>query len=319
MIKIYGPLPPPFGGVSIHLIRLIPILEKNEINFEVVNQYNYSRLSYLLLLLMDLLLRRKVHLHVYHPLLIPILFILSKIYPLNLIITLHNQRYESSKYVKIWRYLLTGLRCKLIIFVSKAFYEKIAETSSSSALYLPAYIPPPIEKLKQNDRPRLICNIWTISAEKFYEYGIDIFLRVQDSFSGVESVIFLGDASAEATLHISLNKFCTSNDITNIPTVIAGKYMVGELCSRDILVRPNRQDAFGVSVQECLDLGLSALASDVCVRPSGTIICTSVIDYENEIKKLISEMATGEVACTANLSSSDQYYLTLMSVYRGWE
>jgi len=38
------------------------------------------------------------------------------------------------------------------------------------------------------------------------------------------------------------------------------------------LIRPNLSDGYGVSIQEALDLGVPAIASNVCERPKGTIL-----------------------------------------------
>jgi glycosyltransferase involved in cell wall biosynthesis len=43
----------------------------------------------------------------------------------------------------------------------------------------------------------------------------------------------------------------------------------------DLFVRPTRSDSFGISIQEALSVGTPAIASNVCLRPEGTVLFSS--------------------------------------------
>jgi len=40
----------------------------------------------------------------------------------------------------------------------------------------------------------------------------------------------------------------------------------------DLFVRPTTSDSFGISIQEAISAGTPAIASNVCIRPEGTIL-----------------------------------------------
>lgn len=58
----------------------------------------------------------------------------------------------------------------------------------------------------------------------------------------------------------------------------------------DLFVRPTSSDSFGISIQEALFLGVPAVASDVCKRPPETVLFQTgdVDDFIRKTKRLLS-------------------------------
>lgn len=284
MIRIYGPLPPPFGGVSVHLARLKPLIEERGIDAIFFNQYGSSRISFIFMLLRDLLSDKKVHLHCYHPLLIPILYLISRLKTLNLLVTIHNERYIKSSMAVLWFFFITRIKCRALVVVSNSLYEWLSQDKRNRVYRISAYIPPNKPIFYSNDKMRLVFNMFACDGKKFHEYGVDIFLRIINHFDDFEAVLFLGDANSIEDLDDRMISFCQSAKLTRRPKIIAGRYMPDLISSKDILIRPNRADAYGVSVKEIIDMGLVAIASDVCIRPTGAVICSSYDDYLDAIR-----------------------------------
>ena len=47
-ILILGPVPPPFGGISVHLSRLVPLLQAQGLNVAVLNHFGSAELPFVL-------------------------------------------------------------------------------------------------------------------------------------------------------------------------------------------------------------------------------------------------------------------------------
>ena len=82
----------------------------------------------------------------------------------------------------------------------------------------------------------------------------------------------------------------------------------------DLLLRPNRVDAYGVSVKEALDNDIDAIASDVCRRPKGTILFknNSMDDLLYKFRMFVK----GELKYSYQNRIETNYHLRLIDIYR---
>ena len=292
-IIFFGPLPPPYGGVSVHLDRLSKILVREQIEHRIINQYGSTKTRFILTFLYYLIGKQMVHLHIITPSILLLLFLLPKNLKSNLYVTLHNDRMMDSRFSKLWLFMLKNLRCRACILVSKRMYRTLFGEEIEWMHNISAYLPPDKTQLLNSTTRRLILNIWSCDSEKIHEYGVDIFLKLVSEIKNVSAHIFLGKASDREYLEGKVSNMVDSNVAARIK-VSCGENLIEHLTNADILVRPNRVDAYGVSVKEFIDLGLPALASDVCVRPIGARICSDFDQYKNEILQLINQKITAD-------------------------
>ena len=62
------------------------------------------------------------------------------------------------------------------------------------------------------------------------------------------------------------------------------------------MVRPTCTDGFGVSIQEAITFGCPAVASDVCQRPTGTVVFKNrdMEDFERKVRSILSAKKSNE-------------------------
>lgn len=58
----------------------------------------------------------------------------------------------------------------------------------------------------------------------------------------------------------------------------------------NIFVRPTSSDNYGISVAEALFFGIPAIASDVCIRPKGTLLFTSrdIVEFYDKVSHVLN-------------------------------
>ncbi len=69
-----------------------------------------------------------------------------------------------------------------------------------------------------------------------------------------------------------LEQLLNSFQVKDSVTIVYEKQLVDYLPNCEFLLRTNNEDGYGVSLQEALDLRVPAIATDVCIRPKGTIL-----------------------------------------------
>src|SRR5690606_23935188 len=82
----------------------------------------------------------------------------------------------------------------------------------------------------------------------------------------------------------------------------------------NFMVRPNLTDGYGVSIQESLDIGVPAIASDVCVRPKGTILFknNSLEDLNEKVDYILKTPKDKILMKAENLN----FHIRLISIYK---
>ena len=306
MINIIGIMPPPFGGVSVHLLRFCAYLSEQEIEYRVhdVNggkvtvRYGeafikMSLRKWVLKLLFTRKFGSKFHIHVSSNLQFSLALILSALDKKTLI-TFHNQRLMTTKKLKD-RLLLSvfnWLKKKvLVICVSHGHYEQL-KNEGFQVFYVPAYIKPSKKEVSNqseevlskiaNNKKTICLNIWHYSKELADKvYGFDILfnhcIKNPNLYRDTQLNIFVGDQTSDID-HLEHRLQAIAVD----HIVHVGISLTAYLLKMDILLRLNRKDAYGVSIKESLDLGVDVVATNVCKRPEGCILFDSEVNGEFE-------------------------------------
>lgn len=320
-LEIIGPTPPPYGGVSTHLLRLKSYLLDSNLDFKLINQYkksspNIYEKKWVFSLFST---SKKLHVHIFHELLYPLLWLATKINPkLDVIITIHNERLKKST-----------LKRPLLFFIKNTSYYKILSTSKSvkdlleqsgiSATYLPAYVPPRSLPTAVQDIINVhyefhTCfNIWNFYDGSIEDYGVDFLVDLASANPTHAFYIFLGN---EKTEHEARQWLMTQP--SNIFLVV-GKNLVSYLSSFDLFLRLNRLDAYGISIQEALDLDVLAIATNVCTRPTGAIL----VDANSEsIRDIYAESASLDSSTRKELAQSRRdtptHHHDLITIYQNF-
>ncbi len=302
-ILIIGPTPPPIGGVSIHVERLLTVL-RNEFDVVYINLRKIAFKD-----LKKVFNARLIHINISNVNIIFILTFIFKILGKKSIITIHGN-VERIGRIKFRLLLMTSRLCSKIIVLNNSSQQFLHKHGLGNVTKISAFIPPAkINKLPINLERSLIqkkmkykylfcTNAWRAVFDKdgTETYGIIGLLEI---FNGLEYGLVFSDPSASYSLKINKEKI-------NIPEnvyLITGNHdfnAVLQLC--DAFLRTTSTDGDSLSVREALYLGKPVLASDVVDRPSGVIL----YEYGNKhsLMKNIRLIAIGGVILKQQITSS---------------
>ena len=290
-ILLIGPYPPPSGGVSIHIQRL---LEKgrDHSGFEMAacdprrlrfNDREGARRN-IFWGLSFFVSASIVHIHLAHRWR-ALIGRVAKIFGKKVIFTLHSIRSASNSELK------TLAEIGRVIHV-------YPNEDANNGMVIPAYIPPRVSREKVAgppqeiqsllDKAKLIVAVSTASKKQSQEediYGFDLVLDAINYLDGINLLFFLIDVNGthQSRYRERIEK---QNGRDNGITVF---YMTGEydltsfLQFANVFVRPTRSDGDSLAVREALSAGVPVVASDCVRRPEGCIL------FRNDDEKDLAE------------------------------
>ena len=337
-ITLIGTYPPPYGGVSIHIKRLKLALQQRGLKVAVLAQPNSdsddegvfpTRLGPSWCI--HQLLRRDTSVLHYHTsglnsralLLLSILAFLGK----PVVITLHSFRNEPQVHLLKFRSTPPiALRAfSHIICVAAEIRDRIVGlgVSPNRTSVIPAYLPPvlndydrrqihpDVDRFLSSHQPVITANAYRLV---FFEgedlYGLDLcvelcrhLIRDYPRLGFVFALPDIGDEEYYASILRRIsnydlgNHFCFSHTLAEYWPIIERS---------SLFVRPTNTDGYSLSLAEAIDLGVPAIASDVCQRPPGTILFRKrefqdllgktrmVLDNLDEYKRRLADHRIGQ-------------------------
>lgn len=184
------------------------------------------------------------------------------------------------------------------------------QSNGIESCYLPAYVSPLLTtdhiETKSNYRVRVLSNIGVLKAkDDIGRYGFDFVYRLAEVYRDIGFDVFVGldrtDALSVYCEKLPNLRFCYGLDMSSY----IGNY--------DCFLRPNRDDAYGNSIQEALDFGVPVLASDVCRRPAGSQIFQTG-DY-NDFQEKFQTLLSSGFHLDKNIVETSQHHLRLVELY----
>jgi len=272
-ILIVGKIPPPIGGVRIHVARLWAYFS----NFE---GYSLLNLNELLTAkgLYSILIHKTIHLHtsnVYARLFFAVLgFVLRK----NIIITYHGNLSRYTWLKNRIDYLSVRL-CKIPIVINMSSYI-LAIKMNSKARLVSAFIPPQhttqlpaaVHKAitELGLKYKIYCtNAFNVTFDKYKKeiYGIGELLRC--FYLLADCKLIISDPTGKYREFIEFNY----PELTDIPYWICIEHDFYEVLKlSDGFIRNTTTDGDSLSVRESIYLNIPAFATDVVDRPPGTLV-----------------------------------------------
>lgn len=286
-VLIIGILPPPIGGVSIHLQRLIREIDikgKN-INLQFYDYKKHSRYDGL----KNIFLADIIHTNYSNKLVRFLSTILFRLLRKKTIITFHG-KYDFNN-------LLDGVSLKL-----SSFNFVLNEFSLSSGLkklknadkiiLIPAFIPPnDNEELQseiknkilefKNSFQKIYCtnaHNYILNKEGKDLYGIDFLLNI---FTSSDKFLQFGLIVSDPSGNL-YNKYKTLSEKKNILFLSEPHPFVEVIKLSDVFIRSTTSDGDSLSVKEALYFNKKVIASDCVDRPNGCIIykTNDIISFE---------------------------------------
>lgn len=295
-ILFIGPLPPPIGGVSIHILRLSKLLT-NFYDIDYIDESKVIKKEYFNLRSLNFFkylsrIRKAdlVYLHSGNRLLVFIHLITCKIFRKKTILTLHGYPFTKKSFLVRLDELIYPLS-DVIIVVSDYILKRIS-LPPHKILVKHAFIPPQIEEepelpeylnrwicgKKNSGNLILSANAYQLRIYNSFDlYGVDMCIEAADDLikkgfplcfiinvSTIEKNRELFEKYKEEIRHRKLEKnFLLINEEFSFPRLITYS---------DIILRPTNSDGDALTIREAIYFGKPVISSDVVQRPPETIL-----------------------------------------------
>jgi glycosyltransferase involved in cell wall biosynthesis len=324
-IAIFGPYPPPLGGISVHIQRMEPFLNKEKIDYKIFNHgftenENVIATNKKLFWYLKLLFVKKYntfHFHQFFLFHFVFYFVFSIVRTEKIIVTIHSERilsYNSLKR-KLILFFIKKTKRLTLISVSQNLNSYLIEQGLRS-IFLPAYVPPSeVKEIKLECTKKMILfSVWKFDEKLANEiYNVPIaFEYLSRNRANYDMLFMVGNklGSDESYLQKLINKYGIVNNIK----IIYDQNLVNYLNNCALLLRPNLSDGYGVSIQEALDLGVPAVASDVCKRPKGAILFKN--NNLEDLSKKIEFVSNLPLESILKEKEELDYHLQLIEIYK---
>lgn len=298
-IKLIGKLPPPVGGVTIHILRLFKWLKANDIAVEVLALNKPSGVelgvegvgsisSWLLKRILFGFKEDIIHYHgANYPGLIFLVFVRLFHPNFKLYFTIHGEGYinrlkKRPIYIRLIKFCLGKLDC---IFVGgNHLYEQLTEIGIDDANIhiVDAFLPPivsdkktiPASLLKVINSDAKIISANAYNVDKLANggdlYGLyilsELAKRLNDNQVKFQMIILIANNNDE--FYVSQ----LFDDIGNVHVVSDEKINGWEVISKsDLMIRPTSTDANAISMKEAMMFNVDVIASDVVPRYNGVV------------------------------------------------
>lgn len=344
-IALFGTYPPPYGGRSVHLKRLYHYLTDNG---NVVTIYTNRRSSdsqtlwkynFLFRMWKD----RYDIVHFHDQSLFTILWVafFSKILGYTLILTLHSFR-ESPQDYSLMKKLLFQISFRRIdhfICVGTNENNKLQTLLNIQSSIIPSYIPP---SYMEEDIKKIPQDVWDFvySAEflitangniKFYNnedlYGFDMLIHLINHLvnnKGLQVKLLIAVLGIDSQSYQERTYYNTLKDLIWRFNLYKSIYLFEVkntelyplIQKSNLFIRPTNTDSYGISVAESISFNVPAIASDVCVRPNGTVLFQSR-NLHNMIDQVLDTIQNYMI-CKDNVSKVVQknHAKEILSLYK---
>ncbi len=313
-ILITGPLPPPAGGISIHISRLKSLI-KDDFNLDFIDEssiiksefYNirsFNPVPYIKkMIAADLL-----YIHSGSNLLKKMHIVIGKLLRKKIIITIHGYKKKKRFPFRFIDSKIYTLADKIIL-VNPDMIEKISlpidkcivkhaflPPSMSEEAVLPKLVIERIAKARLNNEIIICANASRLDTYNNEDlYGLDICLEVTSKLINKKKLIcFIFNVSS---LENGAERYYQAQELIERLSLEDSFLLLNENLSfvkliekSNIVLRPTNTDGDAITIRESIFLGKKVLASDIVSRPIGTFLFKSrdVDDLELQLNKLIN-------------------------------
>ncbi|MBE7097078.1 MULTISPECIES: glycosyltransferase family 4 protein [Bacillus cereus group] len=351
-INIIGTVPPPIGGISVHIKRTKQVLDERKIESVVYNEAKWGREEddiYSIKNYKSFMCRLpflKADVFHFHSIDIKIRILLGvyNFFGKKIILTVHGEslsdQLKSSSFFT--RYLLLKSLNKLekIICVNSSITNNLIQfgVENQKVITVPGYIHPQEDKKDILSIPETVWGFikrapFLISANgcvRFYKnedlYGIDMLIELikrlkdnrietsllfavldKDSQTGPEKTYY--QELKERIIRYKLENYIMFYEVENTEF-----YPI--LQKTNLFIRPTNTDGLGVSITEAIHYNVPSVASDVCERPTGTMLFESrnLDDLFEKVIKIIQNY--NEHVDEVRVINNQDYAESLLSIYR---
>ena len=327
-ILLIGTLPPPVGGVTIHLERFFEINKKNKF-FDLFLLDIRKKCIYYndgckkIINILNVFFRADlIHIHISNNFKI-VFALIAKLFFKKIIYTHHNSRINNNLLFKIFITL-----CDYLIFVNENFVVKNKHLFKNKPYkIIPAFIQPrTFEALPENLTDQIQRSSFTISTncaiDVYFEnklmYGFDLliaaFIKLANSNRISNSLLLLIDPAGNLERIVSSllgkNEILNNCKIMYVPKKIDFSSLIKK---SDLIVRATRTDGDSLTVREALFFRKPIIASDCAERPIGTILFQN--DNSDDLSRKIEDVFNNQISNTSELKDFNDQVLKIYEIF----
>lgn len=312
-ILILGKVPPPIGGVTIHVQRLLQSLDKDKLPYTFV-ALQVRNLNQVLKLIAQ---HNVVHLHTSNSYVRLLLLLLLKVWGKKKIFTLHGNLLRYGWFKNTIDLLAIKL-ADIPIVINQGSYE-LAKIKNPKTQLLSAFIPPikvqPLEEKVKQDllvftncyKTTFCTNAFNLTFDKNGReiYGISDLIHLFKKMPTI-GLIFSDPSGAYSNFFKEKNIELTDNIcVLKIP-----HDFVNILNISDGFIRSTTTDGDSLSVKEALFYNKIVICSDCVNRPDGCILYPT--NDKQALRKVILENQEG----TKHKKTIQNAYPELKKIYK---
>jgi glycosyltransferase involved in cell wall biosynthesis len=313
-LLIIGPSPPPIGGVSIHVKRLIQHLDIDNFNYlyinpKKINFFNFTK---------NLFIHKVIHLHssnIYFQLLLSFFSIL---FNKKILITYHGdlKRYKRLQYLIVKSSIFL---CTVPITLNNSSFQISNDINSNSRL-ISSFIPPLDiynSKTKQEITidtkfylKSFCTNAYNLSFDK---YGNEIYQisSIVEVFSKLPNYLLVISDPSSAYKNFFLNKGTSLPN--NVFLISYPHNFIEIILQTDCFIRFTTTDGDSISIREALFLGKKVIASNIVDRPNNvTLVNLNLKDLKNCIINICINIEKFEYSNCNTVENLLNLYKTLI-------
>lgn len=288
-VLIIGRVPPPIGGVSVHVSRLLEALKQREPKCFEFTDYGKKPVR----TCWKVLFYTIIHLHSSNPYLQVLLALTCRLFFKKSIITFHGNlgRYGL---IKNGAVNLSAFLCSTPVVLNAESFQKARKfnrkttliTAFISSSILPALNPQLLENLYQFRKKHefLFCtNAWKLTFDKHHKetYGISGIVRNLEQI--IEAGLIISDPSGNYAAYLQ-SVFSKIPDNVFIINEFHDFRNVLKLC--DAYIRNTTTDGDSLSIYEAIEQKITVFASDCVTRPAACRLFKAIelVDFVSELK-----------------------------------
>jgi len=326
-IIILGLVPPPLGGVSVHVKRLLNELNLLDYDYEFYDlregcTRNIIKYIHKVIVCLFHSKRKTIHYQLNNWVEVSLLVLWKRLIKFKIIYTVHSFRENKKEMTFLKRHCFEYAKNKIDLYIAPSKKVKIALEENGirtdRIIILNTYVSPTKEELKGNvphDLELEFCDerkIILCSASKLYKrngvdvYGLDMCIKAAQKIFDKAKFIFCVPVIEDECYLDYCEKLIEEKGMKGSVCIYVGNVSLVPLYSKcDLFVRPTCTDSFGISVAEALDAGVPAVASDVCERADGCIIFKNrnIDDFVEKINIALKSDKTfhAGISCTREI------------------
>lgn len=307
-LLLIGPVPPPTGGVSIHIWRLKNLL-KEDFEVSLIDEsrkikpgfYNIRQLR-LAHYFSALRIAEIVSIHSGLNLLRFFHILMAKCFRKKIILTLHAYPKRKPWINRKADELIFG-SCDTIISVNNEMLQNLDLPVRKTVVQY-AFLPPVLEEEKElpeevlqlideqrkESRQLIVSNAWRLDRFNDQDvYGVDMCIRAVKTLvsRGVQVHFIFNVATIDmfAAQFEAYQEMIKEEGLTDYFTLINKELSFVKLMERaDLVVRPTNTDGDSLTIWEAIYLKKPIVSSDVVKRPAGTILFSNRDQQDFEAK-----------------------------------